>query len=422
LGFLFIALDPFHIGLTRLLHLDGLLSNLMLLSLLALLHYMQNRRFLSLGISGVIAGLSWLTKSPGFFLIPIAGILFLLETIREMRTESIPWLRSFWRWTIIGSVWVLIGAFIFFALWPSMWVDPIGSFSRVLGMARSYAEEGHASPVFFNGQLFADGSIGPEYVHFYAYTFAWRATPVVIVGLFLALTAFILRRDLLVPGIENRTFVGLILLISIFYIIMTLGSKKFDRYFLPAHGPLLLIAAAGWSALFRWLVERFQNRSAALRSEWAVPALVLLPALIHSIGAIDTAPYYLSYYNPLLGGARVAPRVMQIGWGEGLDQAARYLNQKPNLGNLHVSSWYALGSFSYFFKGHSHYIHANLEISDNQMEEVLERQYAVVYIHQWQRHTPERLLELLSRYEPEKTIWIDGIEYVRIYNMRDIRE
>ena len=47
---------------------------------------------------------------------------------------------------------------------------------------------------------------------------------------------------------------------------------------------------------------------------------------------------------------------MQIGWGEGLDEAARYLNTKTTAADLHVISWYSPGSFSYFFKGDSRYL------------------------------------------------------------------
>jgi len=64
IAFLLIAFDPFHLALTRLLHLDGLLSNLMLLSLLAFLNFLLERRPLDLLVSAAAAGFSVLTKSP----------------------------------------------------------------------------------------------------------------------------------------------------------------------------------------------------------------------------------------------------------------------------------------------------------------------------------------------------------------------
>src|SRR3972149_6777991 len=44
IAFLIIAFDPFHLALTRLLHLDGMLGNLMLLSLLAFLSFLLERK------------------------------------------------------------------------------------------------------------------------------------------------------------------------------------------------------------------------------------------------------------------------------------------------------------------------------------------------------------------------------------------
>jgi hypothetical protein len=78
-AFLMIAFDPFHLGLTRLLHLDGLMSNLVLLSVLAWISYLVYGHKSALIISGLAAGLGWLTKSPAIFLIPGIGLIWLVE-------------------------------------------------------------------------------------------------------------------------------------------------------------------------------------------------------------------------------------------------------------------------------------------------------------------------------------------------------
>ena len=54
-----------------------------------------------------------------------------------------------------------------------------------------------------------------------------------------------------------------------------------------------------------------------------VPALCLA---ILGLSLIAVRPYPLSYYNPLLGGGATASRWLLVGWGEGLDQVAVYLN------------------------------------------------------------------------------------------------
>ena len=51
--------------------------------------------------------------------------------------------------------------------------------------------------------------------------------------------------------------------------------------------------------------------------------------LLHGLFAFIHHPYYFTYYNPLVGGSRVAPHVLFVGWGEGLDAVAAWLKQQP---------------------------------------------------------------------------------------------
>ena len=131
--------------------------------------------------------------------------------------------------------------------------------------------------------------------------------------------------------------------------------------------------------------------------------------------ALAVSPHFMAYYNPLLGGGPKAPTVMMIGWGEGIDEAATYLNAKPNAAQLHVASWYAQGGFSYFFDGETV---DDLDYTGVQdISKWLATDYFVTYIHQWQRQLPEqRLLDHFARYQPEHVITLNGIEYARIYS------
>lgn len=73
---------------------------------------------------------------------------------------------------------------------------------------------------------------------------------------------------------------------------------------------------------------------------------------------------------------------MQIGWGEGLDQAARYLNSKPNAKELKVSTYYPSGPFSYFFDGNNHLIEYTSDTSSDLWKRFIAADYAVIYISQ----------------------------------------
>jgi hypothetical protein len=192
-----------------------------------------------------------------------------------------------------------------------------------------------------------------------------------------------------------------------------MGMKKLDRYLLPVYAPLDIIAGMGWAALFFWIRER----NAPFVSKYGSYLILALVIGTQMFLSLSKYPYYFSYYNPLMGGGNNAQSAMQVGWGEGLDQAARYLNEKPNVKRLHVMSWYPIGSFSYYFDGHTEYMRSPYEVTDSMWDEFLSSDYAVIYVSQWQRNLHSKILDYLSQKEPEKRIWIDGIEYVRIYKL-----
>src|SRR5690606_33509450 len=132
-----------------------------------------------------------------------------------------------------------------------------------------------------------------------------------------------------------------------FLLFMNLGAKKFDRYLLPSYLPLELTAGAGWGAALLWARERAIRKGTLRYLPLFAGSLVAAQAAL----ALSTYPYFLSYYNPMMGGSARAPEEMMIGWGEGADQAGRYLDAKPDAADLVAASGYTNGPFSYFFRG-----------------------------------------------------------------------
>jgi len=309
---------------------------------------------------------------------------------------------------------LLLAASVFVLLWPAMWVNPLGVLLEIFASAGGYAAEGHSSPVFFNGQVFPDGISGPRFFYFYPLTYLWRTTPVTLLGLLAAAWAFFSKQELFSrPGVR-RTLFGLLIAALVFYLGMNLGSKKFDRYLLPVYAPFNIIAALGWTAAALWLKERLP----AFYARFVPGALLVLVVFFQAWSSLSIFPYSLAYYNPLLGGSRIAPRVMQVGWGEGLDQAAIYLNQKEGAQNLDVFTWYQNGPFSFFFEGNSRKI-SDGDFTSSDWQTLAGSDYLVIYIHQWQRDLPAELLEHIKSWQPEHTVWINNLEYVKIYKVPD---
>ena len=187
----------------------------------------------------------------------------------------------------------------------------------------------------------------------------------------------------------------------LYALFITLGAKKFDRYLLPVYLPLDLLAGMGWAALALATARRLS----AGRRKWLPGALVAIPVALQAGFALPHYPYYFTYFNPLLGGPARAPQVMMIGLGEGLDEAARYLNGKADAQT--VASWYRGGSFNYIF---------DRDAVD--IDEFYKADYAVTYAHQWQRQVPDkRLLDYFASLTPEHVVALKGLEYARIYNL-----
>jgi 4-amino-4-deoxy-L-arabinose transferase-like glycosyltransferase len=310
--------------------------------------------------------------------------------------------------------WAGMATLVFTLFWPAMWVDPIGSVQKILSEATNYASEGHHAPTFFNGQIFETGISD---WHFYPVNYLWRTTPPVLIGLIITGIASVFRRRLSFFKDQQRAVFILFLFAVLYTVFMTLGAKKFDRYLIPIFAPLALVAGMGWGIViqnaYEWVAAHWNMGSNTRHiARFGATSLLTLVILIQLAGALQTFPYYLTYYNPLMGGNKKAPEVMMIGWGEGLDQAARYLNAKPDSNTLRVQSWYPVGPFSFFFDGKT--INKDYVANPEWLEKA---DYYVLYFHQWQRERPSKaFMRYFDQQVPEYIVNIDGLEYARIYS------
>jgi hypothetical protein len=317
-------------------------------------------------------------------------------------------------WQVLSPllVWFGVAALVFVLLWPAMWVDPIGSLSRVFSQATAYASEGHEIPTYFYGDVYLGGD-SPWY--FYPLVYLWRITPVTLIGLILAFLALIFPQLLPVARERRRLMLALLLFSVLFTIFMSLGAKKFDRYLLPVFAPLNVVAALGWLAVER-PARRYSNL--AFSTYHRVAFILLLGVLLMGqlFSVFQAYPYYLNFYNPLLGGTRKAAQVMMVGWGEGLDQAALYLNALPRTNKERAIAWYGDGCFSYFFDGTTVPIGLDFTLSDLRGTD-----FVVLYLNQWQRGLPSaEFMAYFEQLEPSHVVRLDGVEYVRVYNLREV--
>lgn len=390
---LLIAFDPLFLANSRVIHVDAPLTYFMFTSFLAFVVYIQRGNWGWLIASGVLGGLGMLSKTPGVLLGPIlvaAGASYLIFVHGEPNRRE-----RFKRFGLALGGWGLLAAVAFFALWPSMWSRPLFALELITRNIMGAFDTVHPS----SGQFW--GPVTDHSPWYYLVAWPFHLTPLTSLGLLLGL-------GLLGSGIlaywrkqDSPIHPYLPLLLALLaYLVLFMGpvslvSRRGVRYLLP-----IFPAAALLAGMSLWLLSRqIQHRWSQIGFGLLVSLQVLQVAFFH--------PYYFSYVNPLLGGAQTAERFVTIGWGEGLNEAASYLNAKPNAAAQTVAAWYS-GQFAPYFRGQT------IDLASN--EPAYRADYTIFYLNQIQRRLPSvDLVEYFEDREPEAVVSIHGLDYAWIY-------
>jgi hypothetical protein len=410
---LMIALEPFLIGHDRLLHIDGLFAASAFTAVLAIALAARERSSLRLWIvAGLLSAITWLSRTPGLVLVPVAGCAIMagawIERDRSLRRlGSVATLRAMAVRFVVFSASLIICSV---ALWPALWAAPQETVTAIMTFSENAAVVGHETTQVFNGEVIV-GDPGPWY---YPVTLAWRLSPLTIAGvaLFLALLLFARRtvvRDhegfplLIVGGFGLVYFLG-----------MTLAAKKFDRYILPDYQVLVLLSVLGWMGVGALI---WRHHTVLAR----VAVVLLIGVVLAAQGAIavSTRPYGLDYFSPLLGGISAAEGNLLLGWGEGLDEAAAIILAQPDGEQAVVATSNNRTSLLYFLPATAEVLPARWKGTDATVLAWTRMDYFVAYTMQWQRNGSFEI-SYLKQFEPIGTVDVNGVEFARVYDVRDI--
>ena len=413
LGFWLIAFDPFLLAHSQLLASDALPATFLLAALLAVLCYAQDRKPIHMVVAGIFAGLATLSKITGVLALPFALGVWLLVEIRSAQPAG----RRLWqRWLPVFGL-LLTFAASAFLFWPALWTNAPQVLRELIQYAFRSAGGEINSNTYFLGKLIPNGDLGGlRYASFYPLTYLWRSTPFELAGL--ALVGFLWKSVSGERATSTKSSLILLLLFALFFGFgISLSSKKMDRWLMPVYPLACLAAGVGWS----WLVQRvWRSQPTRLWKPLAIGLLVLAIGGQFLIlrGAM---PYPIAYYNPALGGNLAASRVLQTGWGEGLDLAAAFLNSQPDPASLQVYSWYA-AALNLQFLGRADDLPISGAIDDEFFARILSSDYAVIYYHMWPRRTSARILDYLQDKPTVFTATVHDQEVVRVYDLRQLRQ
>jgi 4-amino-4-deoxy-L-arabinose transferase-like glycosyltransferase len=435
------AADPFVIGYSRMLHVDGLAGTFATLGLLAAClywHHDPRRRWLIL--SGISAGLAILSKSPALALLPIVGLLALAAAWRPPTTDQRPMTNEDRRLKIedrnVSAVkmqssilyppssknpsfvvrrsslvallaWGAVVAITIFVLWPALWVGPLRAYQQVqLGIEAEGAGT-HVSGNFFMGQ-----DIDRPGPLFYPVALALRLTPWALIGL-LALPLALRKSEESKSRSQSparRDMAALAGFVVFFILALSLFPNKLNRYLVPAFPLVDILAAIGLMAIAdcRLQIADFrldQSKILNLQSK-------IMIGLISLLAVINTAwyhPYGIAYFNQALGGPPAGANTFLYGTGEGMEQVAAWLNQQPDITGVVAVSPMVQTLQPYLQRG-ARAINPSDGLLPNKSG------YVVVYGRQTQRET---LLppfdQFYGRGVPLHIVTIHGVDYAWIY-------
>ncbi|MAF80468.1 hypothetical protein CL628_00480 [bacterium] len=390
---LILATEPYLIGMGQVVHLDMLQALFMLTALLGVLRMRVDKHRKWIWLVGVMFGLALATKMVlALWLLPFIGWpLVTALALRRGRNAIIVEVKRVFTIIVLGVVALAI-------LWPALLAQPdfqLGYISRDTG---SVITQEHVA--------LSAGSDPIAPWTFYARTFLARSSLLVLAGTLAAVLVLAYRRQKSWQWHD----IGTVLLYLLGYLIaISFAAKKADRYALPALAALPLLV--GWVVALLLPIATVRIKQLRTAKQTTVVAIGAI-LVIGLASAWLWLPHAIAYNNPLFPDLRSRS---QQGWGEGLEDAAAWLNQLPDAEQIRVASWYQSA-----FRAHFNGLTTSLSARDDYRVT-----YLVTYRNMGGRAGDTLASDVLDEFKnqtPVHVVSIRGLEYAWIYKLNNVGE
>lgn len=295
-GIIFSTL-PFFVGLSQLVSTESILMLLFTSSVYSFIRVLEKISIKKIIITGILTGLALLSKQSNVLLFTVFLSFYLFWYLNNKR-EKLPFLNKRLISIIIVGIISVITAVI---IWPMPYshLDVISGINEKIWLVKT------SPPVIFWGKLI----LAPK-IYFIVLYFITTPLLILIVSL-LGLKKIEQKR--------NWIWFGLILWFLIpFFQSLYAWRANGIRYIIEIYAPLSVIAALG-------IIFVAEKLKLAIRGRAIIASLVL----IYMVWALNNVkPYYLDYFNLLVGGSSNVyhKQYFELGWwGQGLREAGYYL-------------------------------------------------------------------------------------------------
>jgi len=310
-----LSMLPFSLGLSQLVTTESLKILVYPLTIYSYIFLMKEKiTKISILLAGITTGIALQAKQSNFLLIILLGIIFLLQ-FRKLKTlNKTVFLKERIK---IFFVILAISLIVFLALWPQLifHLKEVWEINQRLWHPQFSSKIWQitlAPPEVFLGRLM----LAPI---FYYVVYFFISIPVLILILFF----FGLK------NISKNKNIYSLALVLWFFLPFSLSFYSWRqhglRYVIEIYPAIALISASGFDFIVRKITTNELKKFI-----YFIPIFIYLSIILWQI-----KPYYLDYFNELVGGVNnvYSKNLFQIGWwGQGLREAGYYLqdNAKKN--------------------------------------------------------------------------------------------
>ncbi|OGC57551.1 hypothetical protein A3H26_03250 [candidate division WWE3 bacterium RIFCSPLOWO2_12_FULL_36_10] len=374
---LLFSLEPFFVGNSRFLHLDVLLTFFVFLGLVLTFLSLKKFKLSTVFLSGLFLSLAFLTKSIGIGAL-LFGILFSIFYFLVKRDYL-----ALFKYSLTL---ILVFIVVTFIMFPALWMHPIQVLSRVFSESeRIGARRGHEQ-IIFGSVVDSAGFL------FYPTVIILKLSLITLFGLFVFIfTKFkkiiFIHKTKVIDLLESPVFYFSMFYLGYFFL-MSMFSKKIDRYMLVLYPYLTLLAVLGFFEVKKILYK----------------LILFVPAILVTVYSFITLfPYYFTYTNPLFGSPAFANTIIgQKSFGIGIFELRDFILKNygyyPKLGFIDIKPMEA--------------IYPNSKVFDIRVDGTSNYDLLVLGINEI---IPGKVLKGERKFKYDKSIFINGLEYWRIY-------